>query len=275
MGSFIETLINRKFDLNDEIEAIDALMNERSAYTSSLLEAIENSFRMWRHRANFISLKSMFSKLGLDEILLKAKQHCINLEQYIYYVECIVNVIMIPHEKSLFQLQISNRKTITENINRTLQQLNFQIHYFESEDYFRIIVKDWKVSESAEVVGEQYGLGEKIYLYNHNSLKGELYEKADILCRLYKVFETKENILKANQYTTLASDIGFLSDKLDVRHAPNPKEKMLLDGFNKNEQEQWYDELFDLFLDMLILCEHIEKRKDIGELKKKYGDIKI
>lgn len=275
MGSFIDTLINRKFDLNEEIVSLDELLNEDLVYSPALFDAIEKYFRKWQHRANYISLESMFDKLGLDDILEDAKRHWVNLEKYIYFVECIVNVVMIPPKEKLNQSQENNRRTILENIKRTVHQLNFQIHYFESEDYYKIIVKDWKVSESADIIKDKYGLGEKIYLYHHHSLRRKLYEKADILCRLYKVFETKENLLKSNQYTTLASDIGFLSDKLDVRHAPSKKEKMLLDGFSEEEQEQWYDELFNLFLNMLILCEHIEKRKDITDLKKKYGDIKV
>ena len=118
-------------------------------------------------------------------------------------------------------------------------------------------------------------MGEKIYLYNHYSLRGKLNDKADILCRLYKAFEGgKEGVLKANNYISLTSDIGFLSDKLDVRHAPNIQQKILLDGFTSEEQKQWYDDLFNLYLDMLILCDHIEKRKDIKELSKKLSQIK-
>ena len=136
-------------------------------------------------------------------------------------------------------------------------------------------MKKWKVSNAAEIIQDTYNLGEKIYLYNHHSLKGQLFEKSDILCRLYKVFESgKESMLKSNQFTTLASDISFLSDKLDVRHAPNKQQKILLAGFTKEEQECWYDDLFNLYLNMIILCEHIEKRKDIKELSRKLSSIK-
>ena len=36
-----------------------------------------------------------------------------------------------------------------------------------------------------------------------------------------------------------------------------------------------YKKGFNLYLDMLILCDHIEKRKDVKELSKKLSQIKI
>lgn len=275
MKSFIEQLISRNFDLSDEILTIEHLLNEKSLYDPTLYTMIDARFRKWKHRKNLISLRDLYEKMGIDTIVSNANQNNICLNEYIFYAECMVNIINIPNLNDLYTFNRETWMVINDNLNNVIEQLNYEIRYFKSEQYFKIIIKDWKVSESAEIIQDTYNLGEKIYLYNHHSLKGKLFEKADILCRLYKVFESgKESTLKSNQFTALASDIGFLSDKLDVRHAPNRQQKVLLDGLTKSEQESLYDDLFNLYLDMLILCEHIEKRKDIKELSKKLASIK-
>lgn len=276
MKSFIETLINRKFNLAEEALTLHKLLKETSFAGSSLYAHINSKFRKWHHRANYISLDQLFDKTGMDAILSYTNRfNTISLDNFIYFSECIYNIMFVVRREDLGTLTAENRELIFQNIENIFNQLNYEIVYCEHDDYYRIIEKDWKTTISAEIVKDNYSLGEKIYLYRHYSFKGQLFDKADILCRLYKVFEGQyEKILKANQYTTLADNIGFLSDKLDVRHAPNPKEKSLLEGFSIEEQEQWYDDLFEMYLDMLILCNHIEKRKDVKELSKKFATLK-
>ena len=104
-------------------------------------------------------------------------------------------------------------------------------------------------------------------------MKGDLYEKADKLCRLYKYFENISNKLKNNGYTSLVSDIGFIAQKLDVRHAPKGKEITLIKGLKQNEQEKYYDTLFNLILSAIILENCIVNGKDVDEIKDKLSKI--
>lgn len=272
--SFIEQLISRKFNLSQEVQSIHKLMNECSPYSSSAYSMIKENFRQWKHRNNYIDLEQLFESEGLNAIIQESKNNLVNKESFIYFSESIINLLRLAYTEGGYS-NCKNFSIILQNITNVLNQLNYKIVQIESEDYYKIIEDDWKVSAAAEIISDKYNLGEKIYIYGHYSLKGKLYDKADILCRLYKVFEGKlESKLKANNYSALASDIGFLSDKLDVRHAPDKKQKILLEGFSSEEQEQWYDDLFSLYLDALILCEHIDKRKDVKELRKKLSDIK-
>ena len=96
-------------------------------------------------------------------------------------------------------------------------------------------------------------------------------KKADILCRLYKYCETIENQAKSYGLTTLLEDITSLSNKLDVRHAPKEKQKIVLDGMSAEEVEEWFDELFRLYLSLIILVDYTSKRKDIKSLKCQLG----
>lgn len=276
MSSFIENLINRKFDLSEEILSINDLFERGTYYDPSLKDIVSQRFTKWKHRSNFIRLSQMFDKMGINNIISRAKVGSIKIDKFIYFVECIYNLLSDLEQNSIREFNRNTKQAIYQNINNVLNQLNYSIKYFNNEDYFKVIENDWKVSCAADIIKDRYDLGEKIYLYGHYSMKGKLYDKADILCRLYKVFEDgNATKLKACHYSTLVNDIGFLADKLDVRHAPDNKEKILLSGLTKEEQENWYDELFTLYLDMLILCDHIDKRKDIKELSTKLVNIQV
>ena len=271
MGSFIEDLIVRKYDLNEELLSIKQLFYENQPTEESCYYLAKENFRTWKYRNNFISLDQMMEKTQIDTLFEFAKTNNIKLVDFVYCAEFFVNILSLatfPNGNLC-----ANSETIIDNIHNVLEQINYEIIQV-ADGYFKIIEKDWKVTEAAESINDKYNLGEKIYLYRHFSMKGKIFDKADILCRLYKVFEQKEKILNANQFSSIASDIGFLADKLDVRHAPDKKQKILIDGFDEGEQEKWYDVLFELFLDMLILCNHIENRPSIKQLKKTLAEIK-
>ena len=269
MKAFIENLLERKYNFNDEILAINRLFT-MVKYYESIKTHCSKKFLSWKHRNNFISLSDMCDSLGISDIEKKAKNKLQQntLEDLIVYCEYITNIMNISND---FILNRDNyfAESIKQNIRNILNCINYEIRYFKSEDYFKILEKDWQVTEAAEIVQDDHNLGELIYEYRHHSLKGKLYDKADRLCRLYKYFEGIAGKLKSNQHANLASDIGALCDKLDIRHKPSKSEKIVIDGLTQEELENWYDELFKLFLQAIIISDFIDKRKDINELKVK------
>ena len=269
----MKELLNRQFDFNQEILSIDKLFYDIPEYGDcSLYDVIKDNFKRWRYRSNYISLDQFFSSTGIYNIVDNAEKNLCNIDDFIYYAECIQNLIYFLFNcisEAEYYLR-ENKKIIFENINNIIESSNLQLKYLKEKECFVIIPDKWKVNESVNIIKNQYSLGEKILLYYHNSMRGKLFDKADILCRFYKAFEDKyRNQLNANGYKNIASDIGFLSDKLDVRHAPSKNEKKILDDMSKEELENWYDKLFNLYLDTLILCDHIETHKEINDLKLK------
>jgi hypothetical protein len=58
-------------------------------------------------------------------------------------------------------------------------------------------------------------------------------------------------------------------DGLDIRHAPNKKEKEILNGMTKKELLNWYNQIFEMCVSLIILLDYTSKRKDIKALKSK------
>ena len=265
MKSFLETLAQRKYDLASEINAIEDLF-KRDGYRS-IRSLFAGKFLSWPLRNNYVDLDCFLSNTGLEAIIRKADRGTnITIDEYIFYAEYALNVLLYFRRiRSLDAI-----RPAIENIKNVLNQLNYKIHSDENQNA-RIIPNDVLISEAAEIAQDTYGLGESIYAYNYRQLSGDLNAKSDILCRLYKYYETIENQAKQYGFNTLAEDVSHLSNKLNVRHAASPKQQIVLGDMTQKEIEEWYDELFRLYLSLIVLVDYKSKRKDINELKAKLG----
>lgn len=248
------------------------MLHETGLLNTSLFRVISMEFTSWKHRSNYISLDQFLHNTGLNKILLNARHKLCDKDDFLNYSEAIVNLISLVNLDILETYNLkSEYRCIAENITNVLTQLNFKI--VELNDVFRIVENDWKVSTSSEFVGDDYNLGEQIYLYNHRNNSGDLHSKSDILCRLNKYIEANKNKLNANGYSDLVSNINFMANKLDIRHAPSKDEKILIEGLTNDEIEQLYDNLFELHLDAIVLLDYISKKKVVDDLKDKLVSI--
>lgn len=267
MKSFLETLAERKYDLSAEVNAIEDLIRRRNCFGTSILLSFKQQFLDWPRRNNFIDFDTFLIENKLDEII----EWCaigeeISVDHYTYYAEFVVNMILFVDNKN----EIVYSKHIIDNVNNVLRQLNYTFHFDDNKDV-HIVPDDVLVSEAAEITQDTYGLGESIYAYNYRQLSGDLNAKSDILCRLYKYYETIESQAKQYGFNALADDVSHLSNKLNVRHAASPKQKIVLGDMTQKEIEEWYDDLFRLYLSLIVLVDYKSKRKDINELKAKLG----
>lgn len=266
MGSFLDALVQRKYNLADEIIAIEKLFHNQE-YGISLCSTFSSIFLRWPHRNNYVSAKDFFDGMGIQDIIYSSKaKEDIPIELFVFYAECILNI--------LIYVKYANHseyiKYITQNINNVLESFNFQMNV-DKKGQIHIILKDVLVTESAEILQDTYDLGENVYAYNYREMSGDLHRKGDILCRLYKYFETIKKQAIGFGFSTMVEDISDLSNKLDVRHAPTKKQEIVLGGMTKEEIEQWYDELFRMYLSLVVLVDYKNRRKDIKELKSKLG----
>ena len=266
MKHFLETLVQRDYNLAAEITAIEDLLH-RIIRNDSIKSWFSKKFLEWPHRNNYVSLNAFLLETGLEKIVENSdREEAISLDDYLYYAEYVIN--MLPYLRN--DLFITYTKAITANILNVIGRYNFEIHDDRRGGY-HIIEKDVLVLEAAEIAQDSYDLGRSIYSYNYRDMSGDLYAKADILCRLYKYYETIESQAYSYGFKTLADDVAHLSNKLDVRHAPSKKQEIVLGSMTKKEIEEWYDELFRLYLSLIVLVDYKNQRKDINELKSKLG----
>ena len=266
MGKFLDALVQRKYDLAAEINSIEILMHKENYNTYSAYKIFSTWFLQWPHRNNYINVKSFLEDTGIQDIIDDSKAgECISIDRFTYYAECVLNILNYNSLRS----RSGYEKYIHENINNVLEHLNYQRHTVDGD--IHIVEKDVLISESVEILRDTYNLGESVYAYNYREMSGDLYGKADILCRLYKYFETIEKKASGYDLKSLAEDISILSNKLDVRHAPTPKQEIVLGNMTKDEIEEWYDELFRLYLSLIVLVDYKDRRKEIKELKSRLG----
>ena len=265
MGRFLDALCDRKYDLFAEVNSIEDLLNRGGQ--RSIIGCFDKYFLNWPLRNNYVDWDTFFEQTGLESIVENCEaEEPISIDEFTYYAEYVLNLLSFV--ETIIKTDYFN--PVVVNINNVLSHLNFKKH---TDDINRVhvIPNDCLVAESAEIVQDNYSLGESIYAYNYREIKGDLCAKADILCRLYKHYETIEAKARGYGLDTLVEDISQLSNKLDVRHAPTKKQKIVLDGMTATEIEEWYDELFRLYLSLIILVDYKGKRKDIKELKAKLG----
>ena len=107
-------------------------------------------------------------------------------------------------------------------------------------------------------------------MYNHHSLKGNIFEKAIIFSRLYMHYEGMKSNFKRNNLKYLFDSVSELSDKMNVRHRPTKKEELIISGFTEEEIEKIYDQIFKEYLTAIILDDFLKNRNFLNEIRKKF-----
>lgn len=268
---FMEELINRKFDLKEEILSLDKLLNEESndLYLEryrSIEDVVKYNFRKWGHRNNYINLQQMKDGMRLTSLLRRLRgDFGATIEEYINYAEYVMNICRFCLQYFLHE----NINLIYDNIRNVLDYLNHKIETIEDKGLIIIIPKEYETQCAIDIVREP-NLCENILMYNHYSNKGQVFNKAIILSRLFMYYEKnlEKAILSINK--TLDNEIGDLSNKLKIRHdKPNTKEEIVVANMTDEELEKWYDILFSLYLRAIILVDNLKIKPEIEELRKR------
>lgn len=140
--------------------------------------------------------------------------------------------------------------------------------FFKNEQRVLITENNATVSDVAENVDEK--LAYQIVKYNHNTLKGDIARKKEILLKLGSELEPKrKQLAKIND--ALESDIFFVLNNLNLRHNNRSIEdknyKEYTAQMRKNKLEEWYDELYQMMLLAFLELEQVERNQKIDELK--------
>ena len=268
---FMEELINRKFDLKEEILSLNKLLNEESnkSYLGeycSIEEVVEHNFRKWFYRNNYINLQQMKEGMRLTSLLKRLRgDFGATTEEYINYAEYVMNICSFCSQ----YFDHDNIELIHNNIENVLDYLNHKIEVIKDKDLIVIIPKSYEVEYTVNIIREP-NLCENILLYNHHSNKGKVFDKATILSRLFMYYENKLEKVVVGINKTLDLEIGELSNKLKIRHdKPNTKEEIVVADMSDEELEGWYDKLFALYLRTIILVDNLKVKPEIDELRKR------
>lgn len=268
MEHFLDNVVQSPVDMDGYIEQFEEILNYDDGICS-LLQAIELGFSFCPFNRGCKDFDEFRRKTGINTIVWKAQlpNMSVTKEEFIYYLEFLLNVLQFPRYYGELYLEVGNNTKIYNILFRAIDEIGCERVSVEQGYY--IVDKNIKLEIATGITSDVYDLNSALYLYTHSSYKDNLIKKADVLCRVYKYVESIRT--KANQYgySNLYDDISKLMDALDIRHYPNKKATETLNGMSKEELLEWYDQLFELCVSLIILVDYSSKRKDIKELKGK------
>lgn len=271
MPHFHDLLLGQELDYAPQIIGIEGLLYHTSLI-SSPYSIIEECFLTWVKKRNYTSLHELKKQSGILEIIERAQNHeNITKEEFIFYLEYVLLILEIPSENALrsYVLMGYEPDPILKQVKFAIGEIGCRI--VSKNGGYYIVEENSKVEIAAKITGKQYDLDADMRLFNHPSVRNKLTAKADILCRLYKYLEGKSNQIKQYGFANMYDDTSKLINSLDIRHAPNKKDSEIIQGMTKKEISEWYEQLFEMCISLIILVDYAEKRKDIKELKGKLG----
>jgi hypothetical protein len=267
---FDDKLKYNTLDYNNIVNKLEILLDVRGFFFSPY-EIINENFGNWKDGFNYLNLYDLQEKTGVSEIIsnAKANRRQISQQKFIFYLEYVLFVLKIPSKEDLKNLAsfVFEESEVYNIIDKCLNYMGCKV--LENDKGCFIVPKDGKTELATQITKRTYNLNEDMWLFNHSSIKNNLIKKADILCRLYKYIEPKKSTAKQYGFDNLYEDISKLMDGLDIRHAPNKKEKEILNGMTKKELLEWYNQVFDMCVSLIIMLDYTAKRKDIKDLKSK------
>lgn len=273
MRKSIFEILEENIDYYVEISRIEDLLSIETSYGWTLKSIIDINFLKWAQRKSSISVSDIYKKLGFEYI---TSDRC-DLEYFLRYCEMISNIITIYLNNDDFRNDNIIRtaaKAVLDNIKFALSKVGYEL-YINSDKQIIVIETNSNASIAAESVDEQNAV--RIMEYNRYILKGDLCAKKNILKNLADLFEGKRKLLEKNNLKSLADDIGFLLNNLDIRHN-NLEGRIKNEWLNKidvHELESWYDKTYKLIIISILSLEKIELGKDVKALKQEIEINKI
>lgn len=267
--SNIFEVLDGKVDVDFEIKTIMELFDKVNLFglhPNYRIEEFCDEFCIpfWKSRKFVTSCNEMRERLNItneDIGMGLDRQHILILVEY------ILNVMALCDKQKPENSEWSVEFTmLLENIKNLVESLNYEIKVFEEEEKTILVEKNAAATAVAEIMDCETGYS--VIEYNHFLLKGNLSKKKQILKALGDQFEGKRVQIKSIN-NSLASDIGFLLNNLNIRHnnLEGQSAEAIAQNMTPEELEQWYDDTYQLLLLAFLELDNIPRRQKVNKLK--------
>lgn len=279
MKHFFERL-ERKIDFSKEYIKLEKMIvgedYSRRAYVHySINDWIEDNFRDWSNRNNYISFSEVREQVGFSVEVTANEgysiRHDCGMEDYYLYFEMIFNVLNGLRKIKMSPQMEEGTKHIIDTGIATIEMAGFELKKIDSE--YMIVEKNAAAVEVADIVPE---LADTVIEYNHYLLRGDMTRKQELLKKIADALEPKRDILKSiNKSAT--DDFFWMVNKMNVRHNncdPSNRKNYFPEfaTLSDPEKEQWYDRIYDQGLMLFVLFEYQSRNRDIQAFKKAAGN---
>ena len=241
----------------------------------SLEAYIQWIFLRWKGRGTYLHLSELKQDMGIADVKVTLP----NEVQTTLYLEYLLNMLRFydreQADPSTRNIRISHEgdlyKALTDNLSSIVSTLNLtQVE--KTPDVVILVPNDAAVVASVSLI-DSTSVKMAVLEYNHISIRDNLTEKQKILHILAKDFESKKQMLtKSSEWKTLASDLGFLFNTLDIRHnnTEGVKAVSAIQTMSESDILKWYDTTYRLYLTAVLATEYNSRcKEEINSLKKK------
>lgn len=273
-------LLSEKYNIVKEMNKIAELFagvkisygdyfTQRAPQQYSIEQIFEwNCFPKWKQRGPYLSCAEMKADLNIPNSFSN------NMDDIIRGLEYYINVLRMIEEKLNFSrnMQFSYPPAypmLLKNIDILLEHLNYEKQVFAQDEKVILVPKNPAATAVAEITDKEH-IALAILKYNHNSLRGDLEGKRQLLLSIANEYEP---LLKnpIDGFTDYFKKATFLLNNLNLRHnnkSGKDKKQFVVDMPNK-ELEKWYDELYQLLLFCVLIKDNVKRKKEIDDLVKK------
>lgn len=269
--SNIFEILHEKVDIDNEIITILELFYKVKLFGNHPNYDIEHfcdefCIPFWKSRRFVTSCDDMRERLAITDDNIEMgldRQHMLILIEY------ILNVIMLCDQQKPEDSEWSMEfNMLFQNIKNLVEYLNYEIKVVAEQEKTILIEKNAAATAVAEIMDKETAYS--VIEYNHFLLKGNLPKKQQILKILGDKFEGKKSQIKSIN-NSLASDIGFLLNKLNVRHnnLEGKSAEAFIQTMSSEELEQWYDDTYQLLLLAFLELDNVTRRQKVNELKQR------
>ena len=270
MRRSIFDILEEEMDLEYEIETIMRLFNETRIYGFNINYSLEDYFdqeciHLWKNRKYVISSKQMRERLRITDENIREG---LDDKQILVLLEYILNVMSLCDAYMPEDSEWSKEFCmLQQNVVNVVNSLNYDVKVFEEEEKTILVEKCAAATAVAEIMEDETAY--TVIEYNHYLLKGDLVRKKQILKALADKFEGKKKQIKSIN-NTLASEIGCLLNKLNIRHnnVEGEKAEAFTQQLSPEELEEWYDDTYQLLLLAFLEEDNMKRRQKVKDLQK-------
>ena len=267
-------ILSGKMDINEEILRLENLCNKEMILGGEDYDYQECSYTLegyvddcclssWKHRNRCLNCEEIRKKLNISSFDIKNK---LRDEQALVYFEYLANMIRLC-DMALFQWSYywstKYYEVLKDNLSDVVDSLNYEMKIIEEDEKVILVEKNVAATAVAEIVESE--LAYDVIQYNHYMMRGNIEGKRRILKVLAdKIEPMRAEFKKLQKHKELESDIGFLLNKMNIRHN-NIEGKNAVEyvkNMSEEELEYWYDETYQLILLCILEYDNILTSND-------------
>lgn len=221
-------------------------------------------FSNWKQRRSCVSLKDFKNRCGVCETDSSTEKGKIQVLEYFANMIFLVEKYAVLHD-CILEYE-PEYKMLKDNINICLEHLRYSEHLIYEEERILLIPDNVEINTVAESAPPYTRTA--ILEYNHYLTKGNVEKKKDIICRIYREYESILKQKKSN-FGKFIEILGRGINKLSIRHGDKENCDNISLISSASDVEKQYDNIYTIIIFLVFAYQKaIPAKNDLESLFK-------